>query len=134
MLKNEFAKVIILAKDICESGAMTAYSPCIANVNFGGIDNVPLPADWTPFGTADTVSYTDYTQSVAPAVLVKGQTYSASITNSFTGTSSVKLYKYIAKSNIAILQFCNNAIFLPCSFLIQVDCLCVLNLMEVDSV
>jgi hypothetical protein len=86
---------IILTKDICKSGSLNAYSPCIANIKFAGIDNVPLPAGWSPFGTADTVSYTDYTRTVAPAILVKGQTYQFSMTNSFTGNSGVKLYKYV---------------------------------------
>jgi len=87
--------VISLRKDICGAGSKNAVSPSISNVKFAGIDNLPLPAGWTPFGTADTVSYTDYTTSVAPAVLVKGQTYPISITNSFTGNSGVKLYKYV---------------------------------------
>ena len=86
---------IVLTKEICESGAQNAASPDIANVTFAGIDNVPLPSDWTPFETSESNAYTDYTQTVAPAVLVKGQTYPISITNSFTGTSGVKLYKYV---------------------------------------
>lgn len=85
---------IMLAKEICASGAMTEYSPCIANIKFGGIDNVPLPSDWSPFGSADTVGYTDFTQTVAPAILVKGQAYTASMTNSFTSNSGIKLFKY----------------------------------------
>lgn len=85
---------IFLAKEICASGAMTVYSPCIANIQFGGIDNVPLPSDWSPFNSADSVGYTDYTQTVLPAILVKGQTYTASMTNSFTGNSGTKLFKY----------------------------------------
>ena len=92
---NNDTVVISLQKDFCESGAQNAVGPCISNVKFAGIDNLPLPADWTPFGTADTVPYTNYTSSVAPAVLVKGQTYPISITSAFTGTSGVKLYKYV---------------------------------------
>lgn len=84
---------IVLRKDLCESGSLNAVSPCIANVTFAGINNVPLPEGWSPFGSADTVSYTDYTRSVAPAVLVKGQTYAFSVTNAFVG-NGVKLYKY----------------------------------------
>ena len=84
-----------LKKDLCASGSMTAASPSIENVKFAGIDNLPLPAGWSPFGTADTVSYTDYTQTVSPAVLVKGQTYPFSVTNAFTGNSGVKLNKYV---------------------------------------
>ncbi len=86
---------IMLMKEVCESGAQNAASPSIANVTFAGIDNLPLPASWSPFGTADTVAYTDYTQTVAPAVLVKGQTYPISITNAFTGNSGAKLFKYV---------------------------------------
>ena len=89
---------ISLRKDICESGSRNAATPSISNVKFAGIDNVPLPADWTPFGTADTVSYTDYTSSVAPAILVKGQTYPVSVTCAFTGTTGtagLKLFKYV---------------------------------------
>ncbi|MBO7576394.1 MAG: T9SS type A sorting domain-containing protein [Bacteroidales bacterium] len=92
---NNDTITIMLRKEVCESGAQTAISPSIANVTFAGIDNVALPAGWSPFGTADTAAYTDYTQTVAPAVLVKGQTYPISITNAFTGTSGVKLYKYV---------------------------------------
>lgn len=87
--------VMSLQKDFCESGSQNAVGPCIANVKFAGIDNLPLPADWTPFGTADTVAYTDYTRSVAPAVLVKGQTYPVSITNAFAANNGLKLYKYV---------------------------------------
>lgn len=86
---------IVLTKDLCTSGSLTAASPSIANVKFGGIDNLPLPAGWSPFNSADTVSYTDYSQTVAPAVLVKGQTYPFSVTNAFTGNSGVKLFKYV---------------------------------------
>ena len=85
---------IVLKKDIHESGSLNPASPSIANVTFAGIDNVPLPAGWSPFNSADTVSYTDYTQTVAPAVLVKGQTYPFSVTNAFAGNSGVKLFKY----------------------------------------
>lgn len=92
---NNDTITISLRKDFCESGAQNAISPSISNVIFAGINNLPLPADWTPFGTADTVAYTDYTGSVTPAVLVKGQTYPVSITNSFTGNAGVKLYKYV---------------------------------------
>ena len=93
--QNNDTVVMSLQKDFCESGSQNAIGPCIANVKFAGIDNLPLPADWTPFGTADTVSYTDYTSSVAPAVLVKGQTYPVSITSAFTANTGVKLYKYV---------------------------------------
>ena len=92
---NNDTVTIVLTKDLCVSGSLTAASPSIANVKFGGIDNLPLPAGWSPFNSADTVSYTDYTQTVAPAVLVKGQSYPFSITNAFTGNSGVKLYKYV---------------------------------------
>lgn len=86
---------IVLTKDICLSAAITAYSPCIANVTFAGINNLPLASDWSPFNSADTVAYTDYTSTVAPAVLVRGQSYPFSVTNSFTGNAGVKLYKYV---------------------------------------
>lgn len=92
---NNDTVTISLQKDFCTSGAQNEVGPCIANVKFAGIDNLPLPADWTPFGTADTVAYTNYTSSVTPAVLVKGQTYPISITNAFTANSGVKLYKYV---------------------------------------
>ena len=92
---NNDTVTISLQKDFCTSGAQDAVGPCIANVKFAGIDNLPLPAGWTPFGTADTVAYTDYTSSVIPAVLVKGQTYPISITSAFTANSGVKLYKYV---------------------------------------
>ena len=86
---------VVLRKNICESGSMSPVGPSIANVRFAGVDNVPLPAGWSPFNSADTVSYTDYTQTVVPAVLVKGQSYPFSITNAFAGNSGVKLYKYV---------------------------------------
>ena len=86
---------IVLTKEICESGSQNSTGPSIANVKFGGINNVPLADGWTPFGTAEDVSYTDYTQSVTPAVLVKGQTYPVSITNAFPSTSGLKLFKYV---------------------------------------
>ena len=95
----------VLTRGICESGSLTAYSPCIANVKFAGIDNVPLPAGWSPFNAADTVAYTDYTQTVTPAVLVRGQSYPFSITNSFIGNGGVKLYKYV------FIDFNRNGLF-----------------------
>ncbi|MBO4655999.1 MAG: T9SS type A sorting domain-containing protein [Bacteroidales bacterium] len=87
--------MITLGKEISTSGSMNPNSPSIANVKFAGIDNVPLPAGWSPFSSAEAVSYTDYTATVAPAVLVKGQSYSFSITNAFTGNSGVALYKNV---------------------------------------
>ena len=86
---------IMLTKDLCESGSLNPASPSIENVKFAGIDNVPLPAGWSPFNSADTVSYTNYTETVAPAVLVRGQSYPFSVTNAFVGNSGVKLYKYV---------------------------------------
>jgi hypothetical protein len=86
---------IILTKDLCESGSLNAASPSIENVTFAGINNVPLPAGWSPFNSADTVSYTNYAETVAPAILVRGQSYPFSVTNAFVGNSGVKLYKYV---------------------------------------
>ncbi|MCQ2272218.1 MAG: GEVED domain-containing protein [Bacteroidales bacterium] len=86
---------IMLRKEICESGSTTAVSPSIANIKVAGIDNEPLPADWTPFGTSEDVTYTNYANTVAPGVFVKGQSYEMSITNAFPGTSGTKVYKYV---------------------------------------
>lgn len=86
---------IMLQKQICESGSMNAVSPSIENVKVAGIDNEPLPADFTPFGTAEEVSYTNYTTTVTPGVLVKGQSYEMSITNAFVGAAGVKVFKNV---------------------------------------
>lgn len=85
--------VIFLRKDYCESGAQNAESPSIENVTTGGINNVPLPATWSPFSSSEDVSYTDYTRTVTPGVLVRGQSYEVSITNAFPSTSGTKLFK-----------------------------------------
>lgn len=77
-------------------GANNATNAHISNVTFAGINNVsPVPPILNHVPAAGEGQYTDFTQTVAPAQVVQGQTFPISITNSFTGGNGAALWKYV---------------------------------------
>lgn len=77
-------------------GANNANNAHISNVTFAGINNVsPAPPVLNCTPADGEGQYTDYTQTVAPAQVVLGQSFPISITNSFTGGTGSTLWKYV---------------------------------------
>lgn len=95
---NDTLKITVSKEDPCISRPLSlATGLDISNVTFAGINNGP----GTPYlnfnPDPNDGLYTDYTQTVAPAELVLGQTYDLSITHSFTTSTatSTSVYKTV---------------------------------------
>lgn len=97
--RNDTIRLVLSCPSPCgpvtNVGATNQDKAGIANVTFAGINNPILPNNFTPFNAAPSAGYTNYTQVVAPANVVQGQTYPISITNNFTTGSGNALWKYV---------------------------------------
>ena len=95
--KNDTLEIMLQKPDPCVSRAKDTTGADISNFQFAGIDNgagTPIFGYILPAGSDGR--YTDYTKDVMPAVVVPGQTYQFSITNSFSNAATGSaLYKYI---------------------------------------
>ncbi|MCQ2283917.1 MAG: GEVED domain-containing protein [Bacteroidales bacterium] len=93
---NDTLTMSVSKEDPCISRPLSlATGADISNVTFAGINNGP----GTPFLNYDPTPndglYTDYTETVAPAELVLGQTYNMDITHSFTTATATTVYKTV---------------------------------------
>ncbi|MDR1757493.1 MAG: GEVED domain-containing protein [Bacteroidales bacterium] len=79
----------------CKSYPLEADKADISNVTIADLNNGPgLPLfNYNP--NPNNGRYTNYTQTVPPVNVVRGQSHDFSITNSFTTTAGSSIYRYI---------------------------------------
>lgn len=92
---NDTLMIILRKPDPCTSRATDQNGADISNFTFAGINNGPGSPIFNYSYAPNDGRYTDYTQNVAPAMVVQDQSYPFSITNSFTSGSGTALYKFI---------------------------------------
>lgn len=97
---NDTIHISLTPPDPCSPavtiGATQTINADITNVTFAGINNItPAPDIFYYTPTTTDGRYTDYTQSVAPAFVVQGQSFPISITNSFSAGNGSNLWKYV---------------------------------------
>lgn len=94
---NDTLCMLLNIGDPCISRPTNATGLDIANVKFAGIDNVAgAPASYTNYVPDGDGKYTDYTSTVLPGEIIKGQTYPMSITHAYTtATVTGNVYKSV---------------------------------------
>lgn len=92
---NDTLGMVLEHDDPCFSRAWDATGADISNFTFSNINNGPGTPIFGYNVAPNDGMYTDYTQTVPPAIVVVDQFYSFSITNSFTTQNGTPLYKYI---------------------------------------
>lgn len=77
-------------------GARDTIGAHISKFSFAGIDNGPgTPIFSCPVSVSGNGKYSDFTQTVNPGFVVRGQSFPITIVNSFTANSGATLWKYV---------------------------------------
>ena len=91
---NDTTAILLSTEDPCPSRPLSSHDGAhITNVSMGSLNNgVDTPYTNHPTAPGNGM-YSDYTQTVAPVMLILGQDYTLSVTHAFTGTTTKSVYK-----------------------------------------
>lgn len=97
---NDTIKIQLKKDDPCAPivvvGARDTIGAHISKFTFAGIDNGPgTPIFSCPVSISGNGMYSDFTETVNPGFVVRGQSFPITIINSFTTNSGSVLYKYV---------------------------------------
>lgn len=97
---NDTIKIQLKKDDPCAPivvvGARDTVGAHISRFTFAGIDNGPgTPIFSCPASISGNGMYSDFTETVSPGFVVRGQSFPITIVNSFTTNSGAVLYKYV---------------------------------------
>ena len=97
---NDTIKIQLKKDDPCAPivviGARDTTGAHISKFTFAGIDNGPgTPIFSCPVSVSGNGMYSDFTETVSPGFVVRGQSFPITIVNSFTTNSGSVLYKYV---------------------------------------
>lgn len=97
---NDTIKTQLKKDDPCAPivviGSRDTIGAHISKFTFAGIDNGPgTPIFSCPVSISGNGKYSDFTESVGPGFVVRGQSFPITIVNSFTTNSGSVLYKYV---------------------------------------
>lgn len=77
-------------------GSRDSIGAHISKFKFAGIDNGPgTPIFNCPAAISGNGKYSDFTETVAPGFVVRGQSFPITIVNSFTANAGATLWKYV---------------------------------------
>lgn len=97
---NDTLRIKLRQIDPCDPmvmiGSRNEAGAHISKFKLGGIDHGPgTPIFNCPVNITGTGQYSDFTETVPPGQLVRGQFFPITIVNSFSTSSGVNLYKYV---------------------------------------
>ena len=97
---NDTLKLQLKKDDPCAPiavvGSRDTVGAHISKFTFAGIDNGPgTPIFSCPVSVSGNGKYSDFTETVTPGFVVRGQSFPITIVNSFTANSGATLWKYV---------------------------------------
>ena len=97
---NDTLRIFLKKFDPCHPivvvGARDTIGAHISKFKFAGIDNGPgLPIFSCPASITGNGKYSDFTETVTPGFVVRGQSFPITIVNSFTTNAGATLWKYV---------------------------------------